>query len=149
MRLPRLPFRRRSIEEQIEACIRDGTGLRQEQWLWEQGPIGREGLASLSDAIVDWCLRTMASFRRPHGIDQVALSVACAHPGRPPLASATFGVFRPLEFYQESGPRQQLETFVRGLDVGRLNEPDDPIRFAAALFSWGEVARATVFADEG
>ncbi len=149
MRLPRFPFRRRSIEQEIEACIRAGTGLRQEQWLWTEGPIGSDDLASFSDAIVEWCVRTMGSLRRPYGIDQVALSVACAHPGRPPLASVTFGVFRPLDFYHDDGPRQQLESFVRGLDPRKLNAPPDPIRFAAALFSWGEIAKATVFSDEG
>lgn len=144
-----LKWRRRSIERQIEACIRSGTGLHQEQWLCDALPIEREALVDLSGQISEWCLRTMASLRRPYGIDQVALSVACAHPGNPPLATVTFGVFRPLEFYADEGPRQQLESFVQGIDVHKLNARPDPVRFAAALFSWGDIARATVFADEG
>lgn len=140
-------FRRRSIERQVEECIRAGTGLRQEQWLWSEPPMESEDLAELSQQIVTWCMETMSSFRKPYGIDQVALSVACAHPGRPPLASMTFDVFRPVEFYQDGGPREQLEAFIRSLDLRRLNDPAAPVRFAAALFSWGEVARATVFSD--
>ncbi|HWO94114.1 MAG TPA: hypothetical protein VNL92_05060 [Dehalococcoidia bacterium] len=142
-------FRRRAIERQIEKCIRDGTGLRQEQWVWpESDAIGEDDLAVMSDAIVQWCRDTMAGLRRPHGIDHVALSVACAHAGSPPMASMTLEVFRPLDFYQEGGPREQLETFIRGLDVQTLNEPRHPIRFAAALFSWGEVTWAALFADD-
>ena len=150
MRFPhlRLPFRRAGLEDEIEACIRAGTGLRQEQWLWTEEQIERPDLVGLSDAVVDWCAETMSSFRRPYGIDHVALSVACARPGQPIIASATFGVFRPGQFYQGEGPRQQLESFFHSLDLSLLNRQAPPLRFAAALFSWGEVAKATVFADK-
>lgn len=147
MRIVRNWFRRRAIERQVEECIRAGTGLRQEQWLWPEPPMAEDDLRVLSDQIVGWCRDTMASFRKPYGIDQVALSVACAHPGKPPLATMTFEVFRPIEFYQEGGPREQVASFIQNLDLRRLNEPVAPVRFAAALFSWGEVAKATVFAE--
>ena len=143
----RLPFQRPRLEDEIEACIRAGTGLRQEQWLWTKEEIEHHDLLALSGSMVDWCSETMGSFRRPYGIDHVALSVACARPGQPIIASATFGVFRPVHFYQEEGPRQQLEAFLHNLDVELLNRQAPPLRFAAALFSWGEVAKATVFAD--
>ncbi len=35
------------------------------------------------------------------------------------------------------------------LPLDTLNGRDNGIRFAAALFSWGDGARDTVFADEG
>src|SRR5689334_8456176 len=58
MRLPHLhlPNRRADLGEEIDACIREGTGLRQEQWLWTEAAIARDDLVSLSEAMVDWCL---------------------------------------------------------------------------------------------
>jgi len=74
--------------------------------------------------------------------------VACAEPGGEPLSSMTFGVFRPVEFYIEDGVGARLEAYLHELPLDQLNQRNGDIRFAAALFSWGDVARETVFADE-
>ncbi|MDA0271565.1 MAG: hypothetical protein O2798_11215 [Chloroflexi bacterium] len=69
-------------------------------------------------------------------------------PGGEPIASTTFGVFRPVEFYLEDGVGARLEEYLRSLSLDVLNDRDEqPIRFAVALFSWGDVARETVFSD--
>ena len=100
----------------------------------------------VADEIIEWCKSTMARTKRPHGIDHMAVAVACAHPGDEPVASATFGVFRPADFYRAGGVSDSLTTFVNSIDKSGFDAAR-PIRFAAALFSWGDVARATVFKD--
>jgi hypothetical protein len=79
----------------------------------------------------------------------MALALACAVPGGEPLASTTFGVFRPVEFYMEDGVARRLEAYLHAISLDTLNQREgQSIRFAAALFSWGDVARETVFTDE-
>ncbi|MFN8639166.1 MAG: hypothetical protein U0360_06840 [Dehalococcoidia bacterium] len=45
-------------------------------------------------------------------------------------------------------PSARVIDFVRQVDLERLNSLTGGVRFAAALFSWGDVARAAVFADQ-
>jgi hypothetical protein len=141
-------FRPDPLRSRVEASIREGTGLSKHEWLLDETPISGDDLGTLSEEIVAWCRDRVATTRRPYGIDQVALAIACAVPGGPPIASNTFGVFRPVEFYEESGVADRIEEFLRAISLDELNALDEPVRFAAALFSWGDVARATVFADE-
>jgi hypothetical protein len=105
-------------------------------------------MQQLADDVAEWCRQKMGETRRPYGIDQMALALACAVPGGEPLASTTFGVFRPVEFYMEDGVARRLEAYLHGISLDTLNQRDgQSLRFAAALFSWGDVARETVFTD--
>jgi len=65
------------------------------------------------------------------------------------MSSATFVVFRPVDFYRDGGVAERVSDFIRETDDEHLRDRDTSVRFAAALFSWGDVARATVFNDEG
>jgi len=141
-------FRPDTLRARVEASIRRGTGLSRREWLLDAEPLTEVTMQQLSDEIVDWCRDRMAASRRPYGIDQMALAVACAEPGGEPRASTTFGVFRPVEFYVEDGIAARLEEYLHTLPLADLNTRSGPIRFAVALFSWGDVARETVFAEE-
>jgi hypothetical protein len=141
-RIQQDPLRRR-----VEASIRRGTGLSKGEWLLDQSPLCGEDIERVNDEIVDWCRERIAESRRPYGIDQMALAVACAVPGGNPLASASFGVFRPVEFYEDGGVAERLGHFLRSIHLEDLNRRRTSVRFAAALFSWGDIARETVFAD--
>ncbi len=141
-------FRPDPLRARVEASIRRGTGLSRREWLLGAEPLTQAVMQQLGDEMVEWCRERMAASRRPYGIDQMALAVACAQPGGEPLASTTFGVFRPVEFYTQDGIAARLAEYLDGLPLPDLNRRDGPIRFAAALFSWGDVARDTVFADE-
>ncbi|MPZ98763.1 MAG: hypothetical protein GEU80_05370 [Dehalococcoidia bacterium] len=136
------PLRRR-----VEESIRNGTGFSRGEWLLD-GALDEADLDQLAAEMVAWCRERIASARRPYGIDQLSLAVACAEPGRQPFASTTFGVFRPLEFYADGGVAERLRQFVSSLRITDLNRRGAEVRVAAALFSWGDVARATIFADE-
>jgi len=111
-------------------------------------PLTARAMEQLVEEIAEWCRERMAASRRPYGIDQMALAVACAEPGGSPIASTTFGVFRPVEFYTTDGVAERLAGYMGSLPLSELNNRTGPIRFAAALFSWGDVARETVFNNE-
>jgi hypothetical protein len=138
-------FRSESLRDQVEASIRSGTGLRNGEWLASEGLRSPQARAALAERIVAWCQEEIARTRRPYGIDQLALAVACAQPGGQAIASATFGVFRPVDFYAADGVADRVRAFVTAMDPDAL---DRPVRFAAALFSWGDVARDTVYRDD-
>ena len=140
-------FRPDPLRTRVEASIRRGTGLSRQEWMLGPAPLAGPDMDQLGAGIVTWCQDRLAETRRPYGIDQMALAIACAVPGGAPLASTTFGVFRPVEFYVEGGVAERVAEYVRSLDLEVLNQREGPIRFAAALFSWGDVARETIFAD--
>lgn len=141
-------FRPDPLRARVEASVQRGTGLHKGEWLREALPLSEAQLAEVSEEIVVWCRERMAASRKPYGIDQMALAVACAEPGGVPLASKTFGVFRPVDFYQDEGVAQRVGEFVRGLDLDSMNRSHGGIRFAAALFSWGDVAREAIYTDD-
>lgn len=141
-------FRPDPLRARVEDSIRRGTGLSKQEWLLGDEPLDERDIEQLADQIVTWCRGRIAATRRPYGIDQMALAIACAVPGGQPIASTTFGVFRPVEFYEESGVEERVRTYLGGLPLPVLNDRSGGIRFAAALFSWGDVARDTIFADE-
>ena len=135
------------LRAQVEESIQAGKGLRRGEWLLEAGARTPEAVAALADTMVEWCREQIGDTRRPYGIDQLALAVACAEPGGAAIASTTFGVFRPVDFYREGGVGEQVAEFVNGVPPAALEAPP-AVRFAAALFSWGDVARETVYRDE-
>ena len=136
-----------SLRSRVEASIGRGTGLRKGEWVLDAAPIDDSAIAATTEEILAWCRDCIAETRRPYGIDQIALAIACAEPGGSPLASATFGVFRPVEFYHEGGVADRVTRFMESLRVEELNRRSS-VRFAAALFSWGDVARDTVYGDD-
>lgn len=140
-------FRPDPVRARVEAALQRGTGLHRGEWLREALPLDPAALKDVADDISAWCREQMSASRRPYGIDQMALAVACAEPGGAPLASKTFGVFRPVEFYREGGVAEHLAEFIGAVDLERVNASPRGVRFAAALFSWGEVARDAIFTD--
>jgi len=141
-------FRPDPLRARVEDSIRRGTGLSKQEWLLGDEPLAPGDITLLADQIISWCRGRIAATRRPYGIDQMALAIACAEPGGVPIASTTFGVFRPVEFYEESGVEERVRTYLSDLPLEALNDRTGGIRFAAALFSWGDVARDTIFADD-
>ena len=141
-------LRHDTLRTRVEDSIKRGTGLSKSEWLLTDSPFDDADIDDLTQEMIGWCQQRIAESRRPYGIDQMALAVACAVPGGRPLASASFGVFRPVEFYAEGGVADRLGHFLRSIHLDDLNRRSTGVRFAAALFSWGDIARETVFADE-
>ena len=140
-------FRPDPLRARVEDSIRRGTGLSKQEWLLGDDPLTPGDIEVLAEQMLAWCRGRIAATKRPYGIDQMALAIACAEPGGQPIASTTFGVFRPIEFYEDAGVEERVRAYLAGLPLDDLNRRSGAIRFAAALFSWGDVARDTVFAD--
>ena len=140
-------LRRDPLRARVEDSIRRGTGFRKGEWLLTEMPADAARVASLADDVIQWCQEQIGNTRRPYGVDQLALAVACAEPGGDPIASATFGIFRPVDFYREGGVADRVSDFIRDTGNEHLEERESSVRFAAALFSWGDVARETIFND--
>ena len=141
-------FRQPTLRQQVELAIRRGTGLQREEWDLPPRQVDRAALDTLAAEVTAWCQARMGETRRPYGIDQLALALACAEPGGPVIASQTFGIFRPVEFYQDDGVGGGLRGFFAALSPEELASRTGPVRIAAALFSWGDIARETIFADD-
>ena len=141
-------LRRDPLRARVEASIRRGTGLRKGEWLLEDMPPDAARVESVASDIVEWCQEQIGETRRPYGIDQLALAVACAEPGGDSIASATFGIFKPVDFYRDGGVSERVSAFIRDTGDEHLQEHDAAVRFAAALFSWGDVARETIFSND-
>ena len=141
-------LRRDPLRARVEASIRRGTGLRKGEWLLEEMPPDAARVETVATDIVEWCRQQIGQTRRPYGIDQLALAVACAEPGGDAIASATFGIFKPVDFYRDGGVGERVGAFIRDTGAVQLQDRSGAVRFAAALFSWGDVARETIFGDE-
>lgn len=139
--------RRGRLERLIDQSLRDGVGLQRQVFTVADPPVQPRELGDLAADVADWVEQAMSRTRRPYGVDQMAVGLACAPAGGDPFATVSLGVFRPADYYSEGGMRQQIERFVGALPLDRINREPEAVRLAAALFSWGDLARATVFKD--
>ena len=131
----------------IDQSLRDGVGLHRQVFTVAEPPIHAPQLGDLAEDVARWVEEAMSRTRRPYGIDQMAVGLACAPVEGEPFATVSLGVFRPADYYEAGGLRDQIADFVLGLPLERINGEPDAVRLAAALFSWGDLARATVFRD--
>ena len=123
-------------------------GLSRREWLLGAEALTPLVIEPLVEEIAERCRERMSASQTPCGIDPMALAIACAEPGGSPIASTTFGVFRPVEFYTAGGVAERLTTYMRGLPLPERHEREGSIRFAADLVSGGDVAKEAVFTDE-
>jgi hypothetical protein len=113
----------------MEKARRSGEGTRLQTW-------ELAGAGELAQTVTDWCLEVLARTRRPFGINHFDLVVSCRTiDGR--VRTERFLKLQPGDLYSDTmAPR------ISGLaPVAVRNEP---IRLAAALFSWGDAADAAL-----
>ncbi|MCK9517824.1 MAG: hypothetical protein M0R74_02175 [Dehalococcoidia bacterium] len=130
-----LSFRKFSSRRRVERLIRDGVGLREASW-----PLAEEAAAPvrqvLTEDIVAWVREAMGEMRRPNGIDQVALALACRDgAGRVQLSNA-FGVVRPKAFYEEDGVAR-VAAFLEDVEAVPATKRHEIV---GALLSLGDIA---------
>ena len=140
--------RRGRLERLIDQSLRDGVGLHRHVFTVSDPPVADAALADLATDVTTWVEQAMSRPRRPYGIDQMAAGLACAPANGDPFATVSLGVFRPADYYTDGGLRDQIDQFVRALPLDQINAEPEAVRLAAAMFSWGDLARATVFPDE-
>ena len=92
---------------------------------------------SVTSSVIGWCRETLASCRRPFGIDYFDLAVtvdgADGRPGRLSLQE-----LRPGVLYATSLEERLADFLEKCLSACR--EGSRPLRVSTALFSWGDAA---------
>ena len=129
-------FRNRGITGRVRSLIAEGVGVRQNTWrVWESDP----GHEELTEAVLDWVRDCMASMRRPHGVDQVALALSCRDGAGHPRCSTSLGLLDPADFYSAKAS-DAIMAFLD--DVSRLPEPAASREISGALVCLGDIAFA-------
>jgi hypothetical protein len=105
---------------------RDGAGLYISDWR----PDEHEG--AFAEAVVTWCRETIATTRRPFGIDHFDLALAWRDVSGAAVRSHRFLQLRPVELYTEAFLDQ----------LAALLRPAEPAHVSVAVFSWGDAAHA-------
>jgi hypothetical protein len=90
------------------------------------------GIASLVEAVLDWCKTSLADCRRPYGIDHFDLAIAFRF-GESRVQKQYFKGLRPLNLYQDELSERLRLKLSEGLSSG-----GDALLVSAAFFSWGE-----------
>jgi hypothetical protein len=130
-------FRKRQTRDTVEQLIRRGVGVREASWEFTA-----DGGRELLDSIVEWLQAAMGEMRRPYGLDQVAVALACRDGEGRVLCSNSLGVLRPGAFYGESGS-DRIAAFlddVKSVPRGQRHE------IVGAVLSLGDIAHEMNFA---
>ncbi|MCC6382093.1 MAG: hypothetical protein IT304_06255 [Dehalococcoidia bacterium] len=130
MQFLRAPTTRRRVER----LIRQGVGVREAAW---QLPIDdTDNRQALVEQILAWVRDSMAAMRRPYGIDQVALALACRDAAGRVVCSNSFGVVHPALFYGAEGA-DRIASFFGDLGAVPLASRHEVV---GALLSLGDIA---------
>ena len=129
-------LRKLLTRRRVERLIRDGVGVHESSWDIARGPDADHG-ATVA-CIQQWVCASMATMRRPYGIDHVALALACRDSNGQVVLSNSLGVRRPSAFYGELGA-QAIGAF-----FGDIESVPDQSRHevVGALLSLGDLAYA-------
>ena len=130
-------FRNRGIHARVRELIASGVGVSQKTW-----SVGEEGADRhvLSTAMLDWVKECMSTTRRPNGVEQVALALACRDDaGREPRCSASLGLLDPQDFYGDRA-LAGINAFLD--DVDGLPATVDSREISGALVCLGDIAFA-------
>jgi hypothetical protein len=126
-------FRRSNTRQKVERLIREGVGIREASWDVEQGEHPHPHLV---EAIAHWIRTSMGEMRRPYGIDQIAVALACRDDQGRVVCSNSLGVVKPALFYGEGGA-ERIAAFLD--DVSAV--PGDSRReIVGAVLSLGDIA---------
>ena len=137
-------LRRASIRSKVRQAIDAGVGVYNGSW--DLSALPEEGVATLSDRILEWCHEALARMRKPYGLDYVTLVLAVVGPENQEIATLGFGVLQPQDFYGDGDVTARLREV-----VGRWNEEGiltalQALKLSAVLFSWGDLARELLLA---
>ncbi|MEP7215475.1 MAG: hypothetical protein ABI782_04430 [Anaerolineaceae bacterium] len=127
-------LRSSSPHRRVEQLIRRGVGIHETAWALPEASEFEP--AELVDEIIGWVRRAMGEMRRPNGIDQVALALACRDEANRVLCSTSLGVMRPEVFYSATGA-DRVTAF---LDDVRSVRGRKPAEVVGALLSLGDLA---------
>ena len=128
-------FRRSATRRRLDQMIREGIGLHESRWQLPSNAQESDA-QELVEPIVEWVRQSMGEMRRPNGIDQVALALACRDENGRVLCSNSFGVLRPAAFYEEDGV-DRVAAFMADVEAVPGEQRREII---GALLSLGDIA---------
>ena len=99
---------------------------------WHVQPDEGTEVHGLTDSIIHWCRESMASCRRPYGVDHFDLTIAFGSGGG--IRNVNFHKLRIQHLYDEVLSRQLLEALGREVREARSTA----LHVAVGLFSWGD-----------
>jgi hypothetical protein len=131
------PLQNLSSRRKLTGLIRKGVGMSECTW---QMPAQDSGIATdvLGAEILGWVQRSMGEMRRPYGVNQVVLALACRDADGQVQCTNASGVQRPETFYGEEG-RARVLAFLA--DVESV-APQQRTEIVGALLSLGDLAYA-------
>lgn len=113
---------------------RRGEGVYSEEWL--VGPDHHD----IASEILSWCRETLAVSRRPWGLADFELAVAFAGTAGP--QTLRLPRTTPADLYRDDSQLvTRLYAFMEGAQAAAAH---GPIKVAAALRSWGDLAHAVL-----
>lgn len=127
-------LRKPSPHRRVEQLIRRGVGIHEASWVLPEA--SESAPAELVEEIIGWVRRSMGEMRRPHGIDQVALVLACRDRSGTILCSNSLGVIRPKVFYSAAAAERVAAFF----DDVRAVRDRNPAEVVGALLCLGDLA---------
>ena len=122
-------FTEARTRRRLANLIGDGVGVHRRSW---------RGSERSADGLLQWVRDGMAGMRRPNGINQVALALACRDTEGALRRSSSLGVVPPAAFYGGRG-EDGLRAFL--VEVGEL-PAEDQAEVSAALVCLGDLAFA-------
>lgn len=128
-------FRNRGMHDRVRDLIASGVGVSQKTWTVDSGADRQ----ALSMAVLDWVKECMSTMRRPNGVEQVALALACRDGGREPRCSASLGLLDPRDFYGDRA-LTSINAFLD--DVDGLPQKAEDREISGALVCLGDIAFA-------
>src|SRR5258708_1760216 len=93
-------LRNQRAKREIERLIRQGVGVHERSFVWLAGDATR---AALADAAMSWMRSEAGRMRRPYGVDQMVVAMACRNGRGQLICTNSFGVIRPTAFYDDEG----------------------------------------------
>src|SRR5262249_31922088 len=128
-------FRRVTARRKVEGLIRDGVGLTECRW---PAPRTEEEAAGLTREITRWVRDSMASMRRPYGINHVALAFACRDSAGSVVCSNALGVSTSEVYWTPEG-ESRISGFLGDVEFVPVSRRGEII---GALLSLGDLAFA-------
>ncbi len=138
-------FQRTSLRAGVRRALESGVGVYHTSWQLDAA-LDHHGADDLAAELLAWTRQALSEMHRPYGLDHVTLAIAVLSSQAGEVASVSFGVLRPEDFYGDRPAEGEiLATFSRWAD-DRILAQNQSDRLSAVLFSWGDLTRELLLA---
>jgi hypothetical protein len=132
------PSRRTSLVQQASRGIakarRGGRHTYRGEWHFDVEAEAQQ----ISSSLISWCRETIATCRRPFGIDYFDLAVAVFDKQGSKRDEFSLSELRPVVLYDGARLEDELIDFIE------RRRTQDTLHISTVLFSWGDAAHASL-----